>query len=243
MPCDTPVSGAAVPSGSLYKRPLPESQTSFSSAEGRLLFQEALLAGTMNSYFPLAEQFHTQVEPTYCGISSLVMVLNALQVDPKRLWKGVWRWFSEDLADCCQQLDHIHQSGLTLEELATLARCNGLDARAVHANGLPQELAEFRVQVLRMSSAPLGNSSMQEAVVTSYSRAVLSQTGDGHFSPLGGYHAAKDLVLLLDVARFKYPPHWVPLPLLWQAMQAVDRDTGLPRGYLQLQVATRATAL
>lgn len=243
MPCDTPVSAAAVPSGSLYKRSLPESQTPFSSAQGRLLFQEALLAGTMNSYFPLAEQFHTQVEPTYCGISSLVMVLNALQVDPKRLWKGVWRWFSEDVADCCQQLGHIHQSGLTLAELATLARCNGLDASAVHASALPQDLAAFRSQVLRVSSAPLGNSSMQEAVVASYSRAVLGQTGDGHFSPLGGYHAAKDLVLLLDVARFKYPPHWVPLPLLWQAMQAIDSDTGLSRGYLHLQVGTHATAL
>ena len=38
----------------------------------------------------------------------------------------------------------------------------------------------------------------------------LGQTGDGHFSPIGGYDAASDQVLLLDVARFKYPPHWVP---------------------------------
>jgi hypothetical protein len=30
--------------------------------------------------------------------------------------------------------------------------------------------------------------------------------GDGHFSPVGGYHAGKDLVLILDTARFKYPP-------------------------------------
>lgn len=31
-------------------------------------------------------------------------------------------------------------------------------------------------------------------------------TGDGHFSPVGGYHEGKDLVLILDTARFKYPP-------------------------------------
>jgi glutathione gamma-glutamylcysteinyltransferase len=45
----------------------------------------------------------------------------------------------------------------------------------------------------------------------SYSRKVLGQTGDGHFSPVGGYHPGKDLALIMDTARFKYPPHWVPL--------------------------------
>eukprot|EP00601_Ochromonadales_sp_CCMP2298_P016685 CAMPEP_0173239574 /NCGR_PEP_ID=MMETSP1142-20121109/13286_1 /TAXON_ID=483371 /ORGANISM="non described non described, Strain CCMP2298" /LENGTH=158 /DNA_ID=CAMNT_0014170599 /DNA_START=112 /DNA_END=589 /DNA_ORIENTATION=+ len=45
----------------------------------------------------------------------------------------------------------------------------------------------------------------------------------------------------MDVARFKYPPHWVPLPLLHQAMQRVDQESGLSRGYLLLS-AERAWA-
>ena len=60
------------------------------------------------------------------------------------------------------------------------------------------------------------------------------QTGTGHFSPIGGYHAQKDMVLILDVARFKYPPHWVPLTLLWDAMDTIDKATGLHRGYALL---------
>lgn len=39
------------------------------------------------------------------------------------------------------------------------------------------------------------------------------------------------MVLILDVARFKYPPHWVPLALLWEAMDSVDEATGQHRGY------------
>lgn len=39
----------------------------------------------------------------------------------------------------------------------------------------------------------------------------LLQTGSGHFSPVGGYHDGRDMEFVLDVARFKYPPHWVPL--------------------------------
>jgi glutathione gamma-glutamylcysteinyltransferase len=35
-------------------------------------------------------------------------------------------------------------------------------------------------------------------------------------------------------ARFKYPPHWVPLPMLYDAMRHVDSATGQPRGYLRM---------
>jgi hypothetical protein len=57
------------------------------------------------------------------------------------------------------------------------------------------------------------------------------QTGTGHFSPIGGYHAGRDMALILDVAWFKYPPHWVPLTLLWEAMDRTDETTAQRRGY------------
>ena len=44
----------------------------------------------------------TQDEPAFCGLASLSMVLNALAIDPRRPWKGVWRWFNEELLDCCR---------------------------------------------------------------------------------------------------------------------------------------------
>ncbi|ARV19544.1 hypothetical protein AEP_02618 [Curvibacter sp. AEP1-3] len=211
----------------LYRRPLPEGLIAFSSPAGRSLFREALLAGGMEGYFPLAEQFQTQVEPTYCGISSLVMVLNALEVDPKRLWKGVWRWFSEDIADCCDQLSSIQAEGISLEGLARLAHCNGVTVQVTHAE--QTSLVQFRVLVQAVCS-----DENKQALIASYSRQALGQTGEGHFSPIGGYHAAKDLVLLMDVARFKYPPHWVPLSLLWSAMESLDNVTGKTRGYLRV---------
>lgn len=42
------------------------------------------------------------------------------------------------------------------------------------------------------------------------------------------------MTLILDVARFKYPPHWVPLKLLWDAMNTIDETTGQQRGYVYL---------
>mmetsp|Transcript_2978 Transcript_2978/g.8391 ORF Transcript_2978/g.8391 Transcript_2978/m.8391 type:complete len:343 (-) Transcript_2978:166-1194(-) len=71
----------------------------------------------------------------------------------------------------------------------------------------------------------------------------LNQTGDGHYSPVGGYHAGKDMVLLLDVARFKYPPHWVPVEVLYNAMLLEDSATGSPRGYFVVRPTLQPSLL
>jgi len=212
----------------LYMRPLPDALHALDSETGRRFFAEALLDGTMASYFKLAQQFHTQSDPAYCGLGSLVCALNALGIDPARQWKGPWRWFSEDLLDCCKPLEEIRRLGLSLDEVACLAKCSGADV-ALHRAGFETGVERFRAQVLEASTrdgAPL--------LVVNYSRRALGQSGDGHFSPIGGYHADSDCVLVLDTARFKYPPHWVPLELLFTAMQARDSATGLPRGWLGL---------
>jgi glutathione gamma-glutamylcysteinyltransferase len=77
-----------------HKRVLPSPAVPFSSPAGKALFADALTAGTAECYFPLSEQFITQAEPAYCGITSLAMVLNTLGIDPRRTWKGRWRWYA-----------------------------------------------------------------------------------------------------------------------------------------------------
>lgn len=213
---------------SFYRRPLPEPTIAFSSTQGREVFREALGMGGMAGYFPLAEQFHTQAEPAFCGLGTLVIILNALSIDPKRIWKGVWRWYVEEFLECCQPLSSIKEHGITFDEFVCLARCNGAIATPYRYH--QSSLAEFRATVEQVCFTPEGIH-----LVAAYSRSVLGQTGDGHFSPIGGYHPERDLVLLLDVARFKYPPHWVPLSLLWQALEPIDPTTNRCRGYITLQ--------
>ena len=215
-----------------YRRSLPDSAIAFSSVEGRQIFREALALGEMEGYFALAEQFHTQAEPAFCGLGSLVVVLNALSIDPGRIWKGVWRWYGEEFLDCCLPLSVIKENGITFDEFVCIARCNGAVVKPNRYN--QSSLENFRQAVEQVTAAP-GDIHL----VVSYSRKVLGQTGDGHFSPIAGYHRQRDLVLLLDVARFKYPPHWVPLPLLWKAFEPVDPVTNKCRGYILLQKSER----
>ena len=69
--------------------------------------------------------------------------------------------------------------------------------------------------------------------ICNLSRTALGQTGDGHFCPIGGYNEQQRKVLLLDTARFKYPPHWIDIELLYKSICTVA-DTGMPRGILLL---------
>lgn len=221
-------------SETLYRRPLPSEAIAFSSSDGRKVFAEALSAGGLDGYFQLAEQFHTQSDPAFCGLGSLVVALNALGIDPGRLWKGPWRWFSEELLDCCVPLAEVRKRGLDVEELACLARCNGADVELVRGDA--HNVAAFRSAI---ASAASGDG----VLVVSYDRSALGQTGSGHFSPVGGYHRGRDLVLILDVARFKYPPHWVSVERLWQATHAIDPATGRARGWLVFRPRAQGLAL
>lgn len=78
------------------------------------------------------------------------MVLNALNIDPNRPWKGyyfiflykfrIWRWFSEEILHCAN-IDMLKQ-GLNLEQMSLLSRCNGLHALTFRPKRLGDE-ADF----------------------------------------------------------------------------------------------------
>jgi len=233
----------------------------------------------MEAYFILAEQFRTQDEPAFCGVSTMTMVLNALAVDPGKIWKGAWRWYHESMLDCCLSLEEIKSSGITFDHFVCLGSCNGLsmvskrpterhlyprkttkdpiieeqteeaksgddggggdggcDHDANDCNVLVDDtrtkqrfctLDEFREDVMVSCASSHG-----PIVIVSYSRKGLGQTGDGHFSPIAGYNQAQDMCLILDVARFKYPPHWVSTEVLYHAMCRLDTSCDKTRGWI-----------
>ena len=77
-----------------------------------------------------------------------------------------------------------------------MAKCNGAHVALQRADACDE--AAFRTEVQRVCSA---KHSAAGFLCVSYSRKQLHQSGDGHFSPVGGYHAARDMVLVMDVAR------------------------------------------
>jgi glutathione gamma-glutamylcysteinyltransferase len=226
-------------SGRFHQRRLPQSQIPFASKKGRRLFREAVGAGDAENFYYLAEQFRTQDEPTFCGLSTLAMVLNSLTVDSRRTWKGARRWLDEHSLGCCSETssNKVREEGLTFDMFKCLASCNGAD---VIAHRAPTPRADSRAledftSLFRNMVKTTCRSVDRQFIVISYSRESLGQSGAGHFSPIGGYHEASDSVLIMDVARFKYPPHWVPLRDIVVAMTQIDPVSELPRGVLEMR--------
>lgn len=46
-------------------------------------------------------------------------------------------------------------------------------------------------------------------VIVNYKRSNIGQAGSGHWAPIASYNKEMDMLLLLDVAKYKYPPVWV----------------------------------
>ena len=165
--------------------------------EGRLYFTEALSNGHCEGYFPLAEQFQSQSHYAYCGISSLSMCLNAMLIDPGRIYSGVWRWFDDSMLSCCEPLDKIQEVGITLNKLACLARCNGAVCDLIYAQDIKFE--QFKSDLIKACTETCGMN--RPILIASYSRKELNQTGSGHFSPLAAFAVKSNMVLILDVER------------------------------------------
>ncbi|KAG0234207.1 hypothetical protein BGW42_006845 [Actinomortierella wolfii] len=208
-----------------YRRKLPDHLISFTSPKGKELFREMLASGYGEGYFSLVGNFTTQSEPAFCGPASLAMVLNSLEIDPQRRWKGAWRWYSDELLECCAPRDQVKAKGITFSQFACLSKCH-CEVQVRRAEQVTLDM--FKKDLEMVCSRD------DIHMVVSFSRKSLGQTGDGHFSPIGGYVPDKGMVLVLDTARYKYPSYFVKVEDLWKSLFPIDVETGNSRGYFLL---------
>jgi hypothetical protein len=56
-----------------------------------------------------------------------------------------------------------------------------------------------------------------------YDRKSVGQIGGGHMSPLASYSKSAKSFLVMDVAKYKYPPVWIPAEQLVMSMGTTDK--------------------
>ncbi|KAJ7373947.1 hypothetical protein OS493_009274 [Desmophyllum pertusum] len=151
----------------------------------------------------------------------------------------------EELLDCCRPLEDVKEFGITLEEFVCLADCNGAVASFVRPSDTKEQFDQFVQTVERVCTGGrqgkeenLDEENPDEFMAISFSRKALGQTGDGHFSPIAAFDRETSSVLMFDTARFKYPPYWVPIELLFQSMLPLDSATAKSRGLHSLEGKT-----
>lgn len=207
---------------------LPDNLTGFSSPSGESFLDEST---AKEAYFPLASNFLTQKTQAYCGVASIVMVLNALNVPAPAVPEyEPYKTFTQDnvlneRTEAILPRQVLDKQGMTLDQVGAILSTQPLKAEVRHASDT--SLEQFRTQASSFLSKP------GHFVIVNYLRKAMGQEKGGHISPLAAYDEKADRFLILDVARYKYPPVWVKTADLFGAMNTVDSDNeNRTRGYV-----------
>jgi Phytochelatin synthase len=211
--------------------PLPPSLIRLDSEAGAQLLVDSQ---ARRAYWPLSVHFLTQKNQAYCGVASMVMVLNALAVKaPPAPGYEPFATFTQDnllneRTETILPQQTLLRQGMTLTQLGAILASYGTMASVRHADD--DGLESFRRVASRQLSMPGGH------VIVNYLRRAIGQESGGHISPLAAYDAGTDRFLILDVSRYKYPPVWVAATELYAAMNTADTDNaGRHRGYVLIE--------
>jgi len=219
-----------VASGSVLAQtlPLPRNLIGFNSSQGEQLLLESQ---ARQAYWPLSVQFVTQNNQAYCGVASMVMVLNALSIpapvapeySPYHVFTQE-NFFNNEQTRKVLAPEVVARQGMTLDQLGQLLATYSVNVKVYHSTDT--SLEEFRKQAVENLQQP------NNFILVNYLRKVLGEDRGGHISPLAAYNKQTDRFLILDVSRYKYPPVWVKATDLWQAMATMDTTSGKTRGFV-----------
>lgn len=208
--------------------PVPPGLTDFRSQDGEKLLREST---ALEAYFPISANFVTQKTPAYCGVASMVMVLNALDAPaPPTPDDPLYKTFTQDnVLDAATEAilprSLLARQGMTLDQLGALLALHPVAVGVHHAGD--ENLEAFR------AAASAALATRDHFVIVNYLRKALSQQIGGHISPLAAYDKTSDRFLVFDVARYKYPPIWVKASDLYDAMNTPDAsNAGKTRGFV-----------
>jgi hypothetical protein len=222
--------GFCLSSGTVNPQTLPIAKNliNFNSAEGEKLLIESQ---ARQDYFPLSLYFVTQDNLAFCGVASMVMVLNALAIPaPEVPELRNYRFFTQEnifINPKTQQIataETVARHGMTLDQLSQLLA--SYPVRTIVYYGSDVRLDQFRTLIVKNLQEP------NNFVIVNYLRKTISQEGGGHISPVAAYDEATDRFLILDVSRYKYPPIWVKAAELWAAIATIDPASNKTRGFV-----------
>lgn len=179
-------------------------------------------------YWQLSPTFAVQNTQTYCSVASAITVLNAMPikkpVDPAYAPYAYFtqrNYFTPAVIKVISP-QAVLSMGMTREQMAETLTLHSVKVKSIAGDTLTDN--ELRT----LLQTTLGDDG--QFVLVNYLRTALGQAGGGHWSVLAAFDAQSDSVLILDVAKYKYPPVWVGISTLRQAIATLDTTSNKPRG-------------
>ncbi|MBW8183490.1 phytochelatin synthase family protein [Shewanella nanhaiensis] len=231
----------------------------WSSTEGSKRLSSASLKQDL---FKLAPQFEGQSNKTFCGVTSMVIVANALRVSPNgtsipldssRLGPDESRYFPKGVSPLFHRYTQesiLEGSDKTRAQILGEPKVKGGESdygmQLSEITSLAKRLA-FTAKPTYVQPEKLDDAnyllSVKQAlkqalkrdesyVIINYSRSALNQAGSGHFSPLAAFDRGSDSFLIMDVSNTYQTWVWVSSKRLINAMATLDIDK--PRGFVEI---------
>jgi len=195
-----------------------------------------ILNASLNKpFFSIMPYVVTEEHETFCGPASIASVLNSLPTKNRPVPPQFtpYHYFTQDslFTEATEKIitkADVKKGGLTLDQLTQFLQV--WNANPTIHFGSALSLTQFRNLITSTLSNP------NQRLIVNFDRQALNQIGHGHFSPIGAYDSKTDSVLVLDVAKYKYPPVWVKTSELYAAIQGIDSTSGKSRGLAQVTV-------
>ena len=200
-------------------------------------------------FFLINSGLDAQLNQAYCGVATAVAILNSLRfiklaegddgvdipTDP--VYDPYAYATQADIFNACTKANVISNTGggpgidgiltppygLNMEQVTSLLQCHLQSTKTsswkvviTYVDETHQTVGKMKFDLKNALADP------NSRVLVNYDRSVLGQNGGGHWSPIGSYSEKQDAFLILDVAKYKYPPVWVPSDRLFDAMSTVD---------------------
>ncbi len=223
--------GLALPLPVIADLSVPSTLISLDSEQGEKMLLDS---NYKSSYWQLSRYFISEENIAFCSVASMVMVLNALNIE-RPLSPDLYPYslftqsnvFNNPTVVKMFQPRAVASKGLSLQQLANFTSALGVKNQIYFAAN-DTGLSEFRKTAKNVLS------NQNSYLIINFNRQALGEVGQGHFSPIAAYDPGSDSFLLMDVARYKYPPTWIKADTLWKAMEDNDGTSKKPRGYLVL---------
>eukprot|EP01089_Gocevia_fonbrunei_P022511 TRINITY_DN9134_c0_g1_i1.p1 TRINITY_DN9134_c0_g1~~TRINITY_DN9134_c0_g1_i1.p1 ORF type:complete len:219 (-),score=37.03 TRINITY_DN9134_c0_g1_i1:24-680(-) len=210
-----------------------------SQKEGQDILAE--VQGNSNAatqYDKIAPFFAKQQNCTFCGIQTTCIILNTLNSYPERhvdnVKKIVYKesvMFELEKTKSVLCYKSVSLKGMTLDELGKLLKSHHTSVKVYHTSDLAKGKRQFKELAINQLYASKQN---KKAIAINYLMSKLGQNYGGHISPLVAYHGPTDRFLLMDVWPHT-PEAWVATDDLWAAMDTIDEDSKMKRGFVLIE--------
>jgi hypothetical protein len=226
----------------------------WNSTEGQRRLNES---DAKEAFFRLAHFYQPQINPTYCGIASAVIVLNAIAQPfhqapnqdaltvpldgeiPLFFPAYSQLTFLGELTQAIKSREVIQgrarnamgvlEPGVSLATLQRLIAIYGFECEARR----DADVSRFRTNLQKVLAHPTS------FLIAHFRCDVLGGVQFAHISPLAAWHRASDSVLVLDTGGHKSPWFWVPVEHLFRAMAATYSSQPSGGGYVEISAEKR----